>query len=260
MKWADGPMLGFDLETTGVDVWTDRIVTATIVEIRMGQRPKITNWLANPGIEIPEEAAAIHGITTEHAREHGRDPGEVTFEVSAKLAYAMSHGIPVVGANMSFDMTLLEEENRRHGNPTLAERVAPKPIGPLVDVQVLDKAMDPYRPSKCDGNQKRPPRCTCGATDKTVSSLVKHYGVILAGAHTSDGDALAACRLFPRILARHKELQAYPIGALHQAQVRWRAQQQNSLREYFDKKGEPHDGCNGGWPLRTDRPALEEAS
>lgn len=235
-------MLGFDLETTGIDVWNDRIVTASLVEIRMGQRPQLTNWLVNPGIDIPEGATEVHGITTEVARANGRDPGQATFEISGRLAYAMSHGIPVVVFNGAYDFTLLEEENRRHGNPTLAERVAPKPIGPIVDIYVLDKHVDPYR----KGGRK-------------LINIAEHYGAVLTDAHSADGDALASCRIFPRLLAKHRELQGYPLGALHMAQVRWRAEQMNSLRAYFDKNGTEHDGCNGGWPLRTDRP-MKEAS
>jgi len=242
MKWAEGPMLGFDTESTGIDVWTDRIVTASLVDIRPARRPASTTWLVNPGVEIPAEATAVHGITTEHAREHGRDPGPALFEVTASLALTMGKGIPVVGANLAYDLTLLEVENERHGNPTLRQRLHPKRIGPCVDVMVLDRYVDKYR----KGGRK-------------LSDLVTHYGVILAGAHTADADALAACRLFPRILAKSRELQGYPLGALHQLQIKARAEQMDGLRKYFDKNGTPHDGCNGGWPLRTDRP-VEVAS
>jgi DNA polymerase-3 subunit epsilon len=148
-----------------------------------------------------------------------------------------------VGANLAYDLTLLEAENQRHSLPTLRERLHPKPIGPCVDVMVLDKHIDPYR----KGGRK-------------LTDLAKHYGVILGDAHTAHADALAACRLFPRILARSKELQSYPLGALHQAQIGWRKTQMDGLRAYFDKRGTEHDGCDGGWPLRTDRPELEEAS
>ena len=71
MSWTDGPLLGFDTETTGVDVDNDRIVTAALVR-RDATGTHVRSWLIDPGVDIPEAAAAIHGVSTEHAREHGR--------------------------------------------------------------------------------------------------------------------------------------------------------------------------------------------
>ena len=53
MSWTDGPFMGFDTETTGVNTATDRIVTAACVEWRNGQTRERT-WLADPGIPIPK--------------------------------------------------------------------------------------------------------------------------------------------------------------------------------------------------------------
>ena len=61
----------FDLETTGVDVTTDRIVTAHVGLLGPdGVALRSQSWLADPGVEIPEGATAVHGITTAHARAH----------------------------------------------------------------------------------------------------------------------------------------------------------------------------------------------
>ena len=64
--WSLGPLLGFDTETTGVDPSGDRLVTAALVWRAApradGVRPQsVTTWLADPGVEIPEAAAAVHG-------------------------------------------------------------------------------------------------------------------------------------------------------------------------------------------------------
>lgn len=53
LPWTNGPWLAFDLETTGVDVTADRIVTATLLHIE-GSHIDAHNWLVNPGIDIPE--------------------------------------------------------------------------------------------------------------------------------------------------------------------------------------------------------------
>lgn len=238
-KWTNFPMLGFDLESTGVNVFEDRIVQAALVDIPgehdANRRPKITTWLADPGIPIPDGAAAVHGITTEKAQAEGRDPGQVLFELTGRLALAMGHGIPIVGMNLAYDLTLLESENRRHGVDTLTSRLR-NGIGPIVDVSVLDKHADPYR----KGGRK-------------LEQLCSVYGVVHTGAHDAGGDALAACRIWPRLMAKHsRKFPAQTLGALHQAQVKWRREQTDGLRAYFDRKGQEHDGVCGAWPVHTD--------
>ena len=47
-----------------------------------GREPETLTWLVNPGIDIPAEASAIHGITTERAQAEGMDPAEAAEEIS----------------------------------------------------------------------------------------------------------------------------------------------------------------------------------
>ncbi len=247
-KWARMPMLGFDLETTGVDVFADRIVQAALVPVRDGTPLEPTTWLVDPGVEIPDEAAAVHGITTDRARTEGSDPSQMLFELTGLLALSMGRVIPTVIANAPYDLTLLEAENRRHHIDSLASRVAPKPVGPVIDPMVLDKYVDPYRKGIC-AESRRP--CGCGAVDKKLSSLCLHYGVQLTAAHDAGADALAACLLVPKIIARYPtKFRGFTVGALHQAQIGWRREQADSLRAYFDKTGTPHDGVDPSWPIR----------
>lgn len=231
-KWADFPMLGFDTETTGVSPDQDRIVTAALVEIHPGRRPVTTSYVVDPGIDIPPEATEVHGYTRERAiAEQTHTPEQLLFEVTGRLALWMGHGYPIVGFNLAFDLTLLEAENHRHGVDTLAARGS---IQPVVDVYVLDKFADPYR----KGGRK-------------LDQVCATYGVTHVGAHDAGGDALAACRLWPRIMAKHsRKFPGMTLPALHQAQIGWRKAQMDSLRAYFDKNGTEHDGCNGDWPVR----------
>src|SRR4051794_5105814 len=106
----------FDLETTGVDVETDRIVTAHVgvLDVR-GREVAARDWLADPGVVIPDGAAAIHGITTAHARAYGRPASEIVAEVTAALRSLLSQGVPVVAYNASYDFSLLAHEAMRHG-------------------------------------------------------------------------------------------------------------------------------------------------
>src|SRR5690606_18655636 len=111
--WTGGPLLGFDTETTGVDVHTDRIVTAAVV-LRTATTTDVRTWMIDPGVEIPAEAAAIHGVTTEHARAHGVPPRQALAEIAAVLAEHTRAGVPVVAYNAAFDLTLLDAELARH--------------------------------------------------------------------------------------------------------------------------------------------------
>ncbi|WP_210651315.1 exonuclease domain-containing protein [Nocardioides sp. SYSU D00065] len=241
-KWDGWDMLGFDLETTGVDVWNDRVVQAAVVRVAAGKRPATKMWLVDPGIEIPAEASDVHGITTDRARTEGGDPGQMLFELVGLLALAMGRGRPVVGMNLSYDLSLLEAECHRHGIDGLVARLGHhSKVGPVVDVLVLDKFVDPYR----KGGRK-------------LEQLCAHYGVRHTGAHDAAGDALASCRLWPRIMAKHaRKFPGHTIHSLHQSQIGWRKAQADSLREYFDRKGTEHDGVCGEWPLhRACAPAL----
>src|SRR5665811_617027 len=106
--WAEGPLLGFDTETTGVSVANDRIVTAALVRRSVWAPDEVRTWLIDPGIEIPENASAIHGITTEHAREVGQPPATALAEIAHLRAESLAAGDPVVAYNASFDLTIRE--------------------------------------------------------------------------------------------------------------------------------------------------------
>lgn len=244
-KWQGWDMLGFDTETTGVDVWGDRIVTAALVAIWAdGTKRHLTSYVVDPGIDIPEGATQVHGYTRQRAIAEAThtDPSQALFEISGRLATAMGKGIPVVGANLSYDLSLLESENRRLEVPTLVERMGgASKIQPVVDVMVLDKKADPYRKG-----------------GRRLEQLCATYGVTLDDAHDAGADALAACLLWPKIMAKHsRKFPGMTLHALHQSQIGWRKEQADGLREYFDRKGQEHDGVCPEWPLhRQCAPAL----
>ncbi|UUW88436.1 exonuclease domain-containing protein [Pimelobacter simplex] len=232
-KWAGFPVLAFDTESTGVDPLNERIVQAALVELHPGQRPVTATYLVDPGIDIPVEASEIHGITREHAAANAtHTPEQMLFEISGRIARWLGQGMPVVAFNAAYDMTLLEAENMRRGQPTLLDRLGMGKVTPIVDIFVLDKFADPYR----KGGRK-------------LAQVCEHYGVVHAGEHDATADAIAAARIFPRLMAKHiRKFPGMTLPALHAEQVKWRRQQADGLREYFDKKGIEHDGVDPGWP------------
>jgi DNA polymerase-3 subunit epsilon len=228
MSWHTGRLCGFDLETTGVDVETDRIVTACVVQCGGGQPTQSATWLADPGIDIPEQAAQVHGITTERARAEGRPAAEVVAEVVAALGQAITHGIPIVAMNARFDLTMLDREARRHGVDPLPDGLAGLVV---VDPFVIDKAVDRYRRGK-----------------RTLTDLCTHYRVPLDGAHSADADAIAACRVAWRQATQYPRLAEMTLPDLYAAQAGWAAEQAASLQEYLRKK-DPAAYCPPEWPL-----------
>jgi DNA polymerase-3 subunit epsilon len=228
MNWHTGRLCGFDLETTGVDVETDRIVTACVVQCGGGQPTASATWLADPGVEIPEQAAAVHGITTERARAEGRPAAEVVAEVVAALGQAITHNIPIVAMNARFDLTMLDREARRHGVDPLPDGAAGLVV---VDPFVIDKAVDRYRRGK-----------------RTLTDLCTHYRVPLDGAHSADADAIAACRVAWRQATQYPRLAEMTLPDLYAAQVGWAAEQAASLQEYL-RRTDPAAHCPTEWPL-----------
>ena len=267
-KWWQGPLLGYDCETTGTSVFTDRIVTAAVVARIPGSRPQTVQWIINPGIDIPDEAAAVHGWTNDRLDEHlaGHQaarivnghtrplPREAALnEIAAKVAMSMGQGIPVIAANAPFDLTLLDAELTRHGIDPLTVR--PAGVVGVIDPMVLEKQFDPYRKVNYpDGNGCRKGKHACGgcgATDKTLTSLCRHYGVPLTAAHDAAADALAAVRLAPRLMELWPDAARLRLATLHAHQVTWRREQADGLRAYFDKNGIEHDGVCGEWPVHV---------
>ena len=59
------PIVFFDLETTGIQIATDRIVEISVLKVYPNGNKETWTRLVNPEIEIPKEASDIHGITNE---------------------------------------------------------------------------------------------------------------------------------------------------------------------------------------------------
>ncbi|WP_442923418.1 3'-5' exonuclease [Microbacterium sp. JZ31] len=220
----------FDLETTGVDVTQDRIVTAYVGLLdATGRVIHEEHWLADPGMDIPEGATAVHGITTAHARAHGRPAAEVVAEVTAALRTLLSAGIPVVAYNAAYDFSLLKCEGDRHGLQPLDSPA------PVIDPLVIDKTLDRYRKGK-----------------RTLDVVAAHYAVPLDAAHEASADAIAAGRVALALAERFADRLPDDVLELHTRQIGWAREQAESLTEYFISIGrlEPSEALNGTWPVR----------
>ena len=96
------PIVFFDLETTGVDTAKDRIVEISMVKVMPDGEQIVKTRKLNPGMHIPAEATAIHGITDEDVRDCP------TFAQVAKSLEQFIRGCDFGGFNSNrFDLPVL---------------------------------------------------------------------------------------------------------------------------------------------------------
>lgn len=236
--WYDGPLAAFDTETTGIDVERDRIVSAAlVVQETPRSAPRITRWLINPGVEIPEAAIAVHGLTADHLALHGRWPAPVMEEVARALAAQSVAGRPLVVMNAPFDLTLLARELKRHRASSLDAYLGAHPLR-VLDPRVLDKHLDRYRKGR-----------------RTLADLCVQYEVELTEAHDAAADALAALQVVRALGHRFADrLQGLHPAELHTRQAVWYAAQARGLQAWFARSGST-ESVDPHWPLRPELPA-----
>ncbi|WP_371733895.1 exonuclease domain-containing protein [Subtercola sp. PAMC28395] len=217
----------FDLETTGIDVETSRIVTANVSIIdHDGVCLSRLDWMADPGIPIPAQASAVHGVSTERAVAEGRPAAEVITEVVSALANALDEGLSIVIYNAPYDLTLLDREAKRYGIQPLGEPAA------VVDPLVIDKALDRYRKGK-----------------RTLEAAALFYGVELLDAHDAGADAIAAGRVAQALALRYGVELDVTQAELHRSQARWFSEQATSFQDYMRRTKDPTFTARTAWPL-----------
>ncbi|GHD89197.1 3'-5' exonuclease [Streptomyces naganishii] len=233
MGWHRELLIGFDLETTGTDPREARIVTGAVIEVRGGEPAGHREWLADPGVEIPPDAVAVHGISNERAASEGRPADQVADAIADVLTGYWKTGVPVVAYNAAFDLTLLSAELRRHRLPSLRDRLGGAEPGPVVDPYTIDRWADRYRPGK-----------------RTLQAVCGEYGVVLDSAHDASADALAAARLACAIAGRHPKIASLGPAELHRCQIEWYAAWAADFQDFLRRKGDSAAVIDTAWPLR----------
>lgn len=226
--WSDR-LVVFDTETTGLDTASARIVTAYVGVIDAEGSPVESHeWLADPGVVIPDAASAVHGVTTEMAQRDGRLAAEVVSEIGSVLRGYFADGLPVVAYNAAYDFSILHHETLRYG---LSPLVDPKPI---LDPLVIDRAVDKFRRGK-----------------RTLGMAAAHYLVRLDDSHTADQDAIAAGRVAQAILRGHEELLEKDPMWLHDQQKTWSAEWAENYQKFRQSRGDAGFVTSGEWPVRA---------
>lgn len=169
------PLIFFDLETTGINIVKDRIVEISYVKVFPNGKEESKTLRINPGMPIPPESTAIHGITDEDVKDCP------LFKDVAKTLAAQFEGCDLAGFNSNrFDIPLLAEEFLRAGvNIDLSHRK-------FIDVQTIFHKME----------------------QRTLSAAYKFYcGKSLENAHTASADTMATYEVLKAQLDKYPELE-----------------------------------------------------
>ena len=169
------PIIFFDLETTGINIASDRIVEISYLKVDLNGNETVKTLRVNPGIPIPEKVTAIHGISDEDVK------NEPTFNELAKSLARDFEGCDLGGYNsVRFDIPLLAEEFLRSGVDIDLKRRK------FVDVQVIFMKMEP----------------------RTLSAAYKFFlGKELKEAHSAEADTLATYEVLQAQLDRYTNLE-----------------------------------------------------
>ena len=169
------PIVFFDLETTGVDTAKDRIVEISMVKVMPDDEEIVKTRKINPGIHIPEEATAIHGITDEDVKDCP------TFAQIARSLEQFIAGCDFGGFNSNrFDLPMLVEEFMRAGISVDFKRRR------FVDVQNIFHKME----------------------QRTLVAAYKFYcDKDLTNAHSAEADTLATYEVLKAQLDRYDNLE-----------------------------------------------------
>jgi DNA polymerase-3 subunit epsilon len=168
------PIVFFDLETTGINIGTDKIVEISILKVFPNGNKESKTWLVNPEVEIPKEASDIHGITNEQV------VTEPTFKELAPQVNELIADCDLAGFNSNrFDIPLLAEELMRVGiDFNMNNRKA-------IDVQVIFHKKE----------------------QRTLSAGYQFYcGKELEGAHGAEADTKATYEILLAQLEKYDDI------------------------------------------------------
>jgi DNA polymerase III subunit epsilon len=170
------PIVFFDIEATGTDAVSDRVVEISAVRVNPppgGIEPPRT-WRVNPGVKIPAEASEIHGIYNDDLRT------APTFAELADELEQMFSGADLAGFSIGrFDVRILHAEFVRAGRTLDLAQVR------VVDSQVIFHQREPRH---------------------LAAALEFYRGKELVNAHGAEADTVAALEVFAGQLARYEDL------------------------------------------------------
>ena len=202
MTWLDQPLLALDSETTGTRPDFDRILTLCI-----GRSSKLGTWVSrtwriNPGVPIPPESTAVHGIGDADVTGWAQ-PFDALIEIGQWLDAAAANRRPLVLHHAPFDLSLIDAELRRHTGQGIPDGLI------VLDTLCLFRRFD----------------WTTGG--RSLTKLAARHGITFP-AHDAEADALASLKLLHILAELNDLLPLITPATLHEAQQGWWAQQQDA--------------------------------
>ncbi|NOU33255.1 MAG: 3'-5' exonuclease [Polyangiaceae bacterium] len=191
--WDELPIALLDVETTGRDSSVDRVVELGIVIGKGGEVIARHNWLINPGIPIPEEVRAIHGISDDDVKDSPR------FAQIAQEVVAALRGAVPAAYNAAFDKAFVLTELGRAGVDTEKEESLRRNVE-WVDPLVWAREIHAEEKSRA------------------LKDVAARLGITLENAHRASDDAEAALNVLYRLGKDPRVPRAY--GAFVQEQRR----------------------------------------
>jgi DNA polymerase-3 subunit epsilon len=228
--WPTGELLGLDFETTGIDRFNDVPVSYALVSVVEGVVVRSWSGLIDPGREIPPEATAVHGISTERARDEGMPLREAMSLVSDAVVAASARGVPLAGMKLDYDLTILETQasDLCGWGPTRRGW-----CGPVLDAVVIDRHFDPDRRGR-----------------RTLVDLCAHYAIEIGHAHDASADATASIEVLFALALRYDALWECDLARLHHDQIDWHREWTKSYASWRLAEGMiPIDPRDYVWPV-----------
>lgn len=170
------PLVIFDLETTGVNLLSDKIVEISVIKVSPGHEdtPEVRTRRVNPEMPIPAEATAVHHITDEDVKDCP------TFRQIARSLADFIRGCDIAGFNSTrFDIPMLDEEFQRAGVDFDFHKAR------FIDVQTIFHKQEP----------------------RNLTAAYRFYcGKELEGAHSASADTMATYEVLLAQLERYDSL------------------------------------------------------
>ena len=207
--WDEIPIALLDVETTGVDASSARVIEVGIAVGKKGVVIARYNWLVNPGCPIPEDASAIHGIKDEDVASSPR------FEQIAHEIRTALEGCVPAAYNAQFDRAFIHNEFARANVAPLPGAVSSPGLRREVDwLDPLVWARD----------------IQSGERSRTLGDVAARLGVKLEQAHRASDDAEAALMVLFALGRDPRVPRSY--GALVQEQRRLGLMQADERRRW----------------------------
>lgn len=180
-----------DIETTGLDFKRERIVEFAAIRLENGKETDRYETLINPQQHIRKSSMQIHGITEEMVEDKPLEKDVINNILNFIDDYT------IVGHNVIFDYSFLNEASLRHRNKPLNNH--------RVDSQFLYKEVFPEE--ECPN----------------LDNLAARFGLYVENRHRAMGDTEILAKIYPK------------LKKLYEKKYDWQLKQLDNIEYLFER-------------------------